>query len=65
MKMSRYTYRQGMRKNLYYGHGRDTPPFTPKPMTQKQIRDLQAFAIELTREGRHDAARQVLLLIGR
>ena len=32
-------------------------------MTTKQVRDLQALAIELTREGRHEAARQVLLLI--
>ena len=32
-------------------------------MTTKQIRDLQAFAVELTKEGRHDAAREVLALI--
>ena len=34
-------------------------------MTTKQIRDLQAFAIELTKEGRHDAAKEVLALIAR
>jgi len=34
-----------------------------RPMTTKQIRDLQAFAAELTREGRTDAAREVLALI--
>ena len=32
-------------------------------MTTKQIRDLQAFAVELAREGNHDAAREVLALI--
>jgi len=32
-------------------------------MTTKQVRDLQAFAAELTREGRADAAREVLALI--
>lgn len=34
-------------------------------MTAKQIRDLQLFAIELTKEGRHEAAREVLALIAR
>lgn len=34
-------------------------------MTSKQIRDLQAYAVELTREGRHEAARQVLSLLAR
>ena len=34
-------------------------------MTQKQIRDLQAFAVELAREGRKDAAREVLALLAR
>jgi len=32
-------------------------------MTTKQIRDLQLFAVELAKEGRHDAAREVLALI--
>ena len=34
-------------------------------MTKKQIRDLQAFAIELAKEGRQDAAKEVLSLISR
>ena len=34
-------------------------------MTNKQIRDLQAFAVELAREGRHDAAKEVLALLAR
>ena len=34
-------------------------------MTQKQIRDLQAFAVELAKEGRKDAAKEVLALISR
>ena len=34
-------------------------------MTTKQIRDLQAFAVELAKEGRHDAAKEVLQLITR
>ena len=34
-------------------------------MTQKQIRDLQAFAVELAREGNKEAAREVLALIAR
>ena len=34
-------------------------------MTAKQIRDLQLFAVELTKEGRHDAAKEVLALIAR
>jgi len=56
------------------GHHRDmggknpTPPLTIPPhplqaMTTKQIRDLQLFAVELVKEGRHDAAREVLSLI--
>jgi len=32
-------------------------------MTDKQIRDLQAFAVELIKEGRPEAAREVLALI--
>ncbi len=32
-------------------------------MTTKQIRDLQAYAVELASEGRDEAARQVLALI--
>lgn len=40
-----------------------TPPHLA--MTTKQVRDLQAFAVELTKEGRHDAAREVLALIAR
>ena len=32
-------------------------------MTTKQIRDLQQYAVELTREGQHDAARAVLTLL--
>ena len=32
-------------------------------MTTKQIRDLQAFAVELTREGNHTAAAAVLSLL--
>ena len=32
-------------------------------MTTKQVRDLQAFAVELTREGKHEAARAVLSLL--
>lgn len=34
-------------------------------MTKKQIRDLQAFAVELAKEGRQDAAKEVLALINR
>lgn len=57
------------------GHHRDMggkdsthplPPTTITPphlMTKKQIRDLQLFAVELVKEGRHDAAREVLALI--
>ena len=33
------------------------------PMTKKQIRDLQAFAVELAKEGRKEAAKEVLALI--
>ena len=32
-------------------------------MTTKQIRDLEKFAIQLAREGRQDAAKEVLSLI--
>ena len=32
-------------------------------MTKKQIRDLEKFAAELAREGRHQAAAEVLALI--
>ena len=32
-------------------------------MTKKQIRDLQAFAVELAKEGRKAAAAEVLALI--
>jgi len=32
-------------------------------MTKKQIKDLQLFAVELAKEGRHEAAKQVLSLI--
>ena len=32
-------------------------------MTAKQIKDLQAFAVELAKEGRKDAAKEVLALI--
>ena len=32
-------------------------------MTTKQIRDLQAYAVELAKEGNHSAAREVLALI--
>lgn len=32
-------------------------------MTRKQIRDLRAFAAELSAEGNHAAAREVLALI--
>ena len=45
----------------YYHH--PTPPLTT--MTRKQLRDLQLFAVELAREGRHEAAREVLALIAR
>ena len=34
-------------------------------MTQKQVRDLQKFAVQLNKEGRKEAAREVLLLIAR
>ena len=50
---------------------REPPSPPPKPligistMTTQQIRDLQAFAVELAREGRADAAREVLALIAR
>ena len=50
------------------GMGGNTPPTTTHhqpAMTPKQVRDLQAFAVELAREGRHDAAREVLQLIAR
>ena len=57
------------------GHHRDmggkhpTPPPSPHhptgTMTKKQIRDLQLFAVELVKEGRQDAAREVLALIAR
>ena len=39
------------------------PPLETHPMTQKQIRDLQAFAVELAKEGRKEAAKEVLALI--
>ena len=38
-------------------------PTPTSTMTTKQIRDLQAFAIELTREGQHAAAQAVLSLL--
>ena len=41
------------------------PPTATGTMTEKQIRDLQAFAVELAKEGRQDAAREVLALIAR
>ena len=34
-------------------------------MTKKQINDLQAFAVELIKEGRPEAAKEVLSLIAR
>ena len=34
-------------------------------MTRKQVRDLQQLAAELIAEGRPDAAKEVLTLIGR
>ena len=34
-------------------------------MTTKQRRDLERFAVELAKEGRADAAREVLALIAR
>lgn len=34
-------------------------------MTTKQVRDLQEFAVLLAKEGRHDAAKEVLALIAR
>ena len=34
-------------------------------MTKMQVRDLQAFAVELTKEGNHEAAREVLKLLAR
>ena len=34
-------------------------------MTKKQIRDLQEFAVILAKEGRQDAAKEVLALINR
>ena len=40
-----------------------TPPHPTRTMTTKQIRDLQAFAVELTREGNHAAASAVLSLL--
>ena len=36
-----------------------------QPMTQKQIRDLQQFAVELAREGNTKAAKEVLALINK
>ena len=45
--------------------GGTLPPHPLPIMTTKQIRDLQAFAVELAREGRQDAAREVLALIAR
>ncbi len=70
MKMSRYTYRQGSQEYIYYGHGRGdlTPtsyhsPHPTSTMTTKQVRDLQAYAVELTREGQHAAAQAVLSLL--
>ena len=51
------------------GHHKDmggTIPLYPVlTMTTKQIRELQAFAVELVKEGSHDAAREVLALIKR
>ena len=41
------------------------PPHPTRTMTNQQIRDLQAFAVELAREGRTEAAREVLALIAR
>ena len=32
-------------------------------MTNKQLRDLQAFAVELARDGRQGAAKEVLAVI--
>ena len=32
-------------------------------MTNKQLRDLQIFAVELARDGRESAAKEVLALI--
>ena len=45
--------------------GKTSPHYSLSTMTQKQIRDLQAFAIELAKEGKAEAAREVLALINR
>ena len=45
--------------------GNTNPHHPLSTMTQKQIRDLQAFAIELAKEGKAEAAREVLALINR
>jgi len=41
------------------------PNHPTPPMTNKQRRDLEAFAVELAKEGRKDAAREVLELLAR
>ena len=46
-------------------HEGNTPHHPLGTMTQKQIRDLQMFAVELTKEGKPEAAREVLALIAR
>ena len=45
--------------------GNTSPHYSLSTMTQKQIRDLQAFAIELAKEGKAEAAKEVLALINR
>ena len=64
--MSSFTHSLPRRDDPYYGHGRNPPPLTSlgiSTMTRKQIRDLRAFAAELSAEGNHAAAREVLALI--
>ena len=55
----------GMRIAYLRDMGGALPPYPVLTMTTKQIRDLQAFAVELAKEGRHDAAKEVLALITR
>ena len=69
MSRSAYCHQRGRRAILDAWEGSSPPhhqpPHRTRSMTDRQIRDLQAFAVELAKEGRHDAAREVLALIPR
>ena len=55
----------GLRYATIRSRGNTSPHRSLSTMTQKQIRDLQAFAIELVKEGKPEAAKEVLALINR